>query len=671
MEALSVYTQGKFNNFSDFKFHPMQKTTFPTLVIFFLFGILSLNAQITAGGDPVSFDPMISPLLTSTLTAEVLETPDWPTIAREDAEGPGTRFSVPIEVSYDLESSGQWTDLPNGDRIWRLRIKSPGALATAVFYDDFFIPQGARLFMYSPDRSQKKGAYTWRNNRDTRRFWTGLINGEEAIIEYYEPLAVKGMSSLHIFRVDHVYHSENYGLQKSLTTEDFGFGASWDCHENANCSQGNDYRDQQRGICRIILVVEEGMGYCTGNLMNNSNRDATPYILTAYHCQDGYTPLWDMYRFDFEYESAGCTNPDTEPQYKSILGAELIAGRQQSDFTLLELIPDIPANYNLYFIGWHRSQLAPTHSTIFHHPVGDIKKVSWSTIPAGIESNAIQWDNGVLTPPYYHNKMVFSGGSTFQIGSSGSGLIDQHGLIIGQLNGGTATCNTDTTTIGYFGHFTYAWQNGQTPETRLKEWLEPVEVEADSIHGMEQPPGEEYTISGHITTVNGEGVRLAKVYIDNPTYGLLQFVTDENGYFEATQMPGGQEYTIAVVKDTNYVNGVTTADLIKVRKHILGVENFDSPYKIISGDANLSNSVSTADIIRIQKRILAIQEGFGDGGAPSWRFVPAGYSFPDPNDPFDPPFPQSGTLMLNNDFLNVNFIGIKIGDANLSADPQE
>jgi lysyl endopeptidase len=649
----------------------MQKTTFLNIVIFFFLGIYALQAQISSGGSPISSDPLIASFLTSAPGVEILKSPDWQKVSREDIEGPGTRFSVPIEVNYDLESSGQWTDLPNGDRIWRLHVKSPGAMATAVFYDDFFIPQGAKLFMYSPDKSQKKGAYTWRNNRDTRRFWTGLIHGDEAIIEYYEPLAVKGLGSLHIFRVDHVYHKENFGQQKSLTNQDFGFGASWDCHENANCPEGDGFRDQQRGICRIILVVEEGMGYCTGNLMNNSNRDATPYILTAYHCQDGYTPLWDMYRFDFEYESEGCANPDTEPQYKSILGAELRAGRQQSDFTLLELIPAIPANYNLYFIGWHVSQFAPANSTVFHHPVGDIKKVSWSTISAGIENNAIQWDNGVLTPPYYHYRVLFSGGSTFQVGSSGAGLIDQHGLIVGQLNGGLATCHPDTLSKGYFGHFTYAWQNGQTPETRLKDWLEPMEVEADSIHGMEQPGGEAYTISGQILDQNGQGIRFAKVYIDNPTYGLLQFVTDENGQFEATEMPGQEEYTIAVVKDTNYVNGVTTADLIKVRKHILGVEYFDSPYKIISGDANLSNSVSTADIIRIQKRILAIQEGFGEGGAPSWRFVPAGYTFPDPEDPFDPPFPQSGTLMLENDFLNVNFIGIKIGDANLSADPQE
>jgi hypothetical protein len=647
----------------------MKKTALLLLISFTIISSHTLLAQITAGGSPVTSDPIFQPYFNTIAAPVVLESPDWKQVEREDAEGPGTRFSVPIPVNYDMESAGQWTELPNGDRVWRMHLKSPGALAVAFFYDDFFLPQGAKLFMYSPDKKQTKGAYTWRNNRDTRRFWTGLIQGEEAVVEYYEPVAVKGQGSFHMFRVDHVYHKENYGYGKSLLTESFGFDASWDCHENVNCPEGDSIRDQQRGICRIILVVEEGMGYCTGNLMNNSNLDATPYILTAYHCQDGYTPEWDMYRFDFEYESIDCDDPTTEPEYNSILGCELVAGRQQSDFTLVEMIPDIPASYNLYFIGWSVSAIAPTSSTIIHHPKGDIKKIASSSISAGIESNAINWNNGVITPPYYHFRVDYSEG-TFQVGSSGAGLLDHWGLVVGQLNGGISSCSPDTATIGYFGHFTYAWGNGQTPESRLGDWLEPVEV-GDTLHGMEQPGGQLYAINGQITNENGVGVANATISIDNPTYGLLQFTADVDGFFTAPDLPAEEIYSITVSKDTNYSNGVTTADLIKIRKHILGIAYLDSAYKVISGDANLSQSVSTADIIRIQKKILAIQPDFGAGGAPSWRFVPAGYDFADPINPFTLGFPEIGTVNLIGDFVNVNFIGIKIGDANTSSDPGE
>ena len=630
----------------------------------------AVKAQITAGGQPASFDSKFQTEFETLADTETLPSPDWKQVEREDAEGPNTRFSTPIKVNFDMETNGEWTDLQNGDRVWRMKLKSPNALAIAVFYDDFFLPQGAKLFMYSPDRKQVKGAYTWRNNRKSRRFWTGLINGDEAVIEYYEPKAVKGEGRLHLFRVDHVYHAANFGVEKTVT-EAFGFGASWDCHENVNCSAGDELRDQQRGICRIIVVVEEGMGYCTGNLINNSNRDATPYILSAYHCQDGYTPEWDMYRFDFHYESETCDNPISEPTYNSILGSELIAGRQQSDFTLMKLIPEIPASYNLYFIGWSHTALAPTSTSMIHHPKGDIKKISSSGISAFIHNDAIFWDNDVITPPYYHFQVDFQEG-TYEVGSSGAGLLDQWGLIAGQLNGGQSSCDPDTATIGYFGHFTYSWGNGQTPETRLGDWLEPIELETDTLHGMEQPAGSTYSISGHVLTPNGEGIAYATVNIDNPTYGLLQFETDSMGYFIAPDMPAGEEYTIAVDKDFNYGNGVSTADLIRIRKHILGVTMLDSPYKIIGADANNSEHISTIDIIRIQKLILAIQQDFGDNGATSWRFVPSGYQFPDVEHPFDSVFPESGTLpSLDTDFTSVNFVGIKVGDMNDSVNPWE
>ncbi len=188
---------------------------------------------------------------------------------------------------------------------------------------------------------------------------------------------------------------------------------------------------------------------------------------------------------------------------------------------------------------------------------------------------------------------------------------------------------------------------------------------------MEQPGGNVFSIAGQITNENGVGVANATVYIDNPTYGLLQFTTDADGHYTAPELPEGEQYSIVVSKDTSYTSGVTTADLIKIRKHILGIAYLDSPFKIISGDANLTNSVSTADIIRIQKCILGINPDFGEGGAPSWRFIPVGYQFTDPENPFSPAFPEIGTVNLTGDFNSVNFTGFKVGDANTSANPAE
>src|SRR5690606_7190306 len=137
-----------------------------------------------------------------------------------------------------------------------------------------------------------------------------------AIIEYYEPLPARGQGRFRIFRVDHAYRRE----LESAALLNFGFGTAWDCHKNANCPEGDPWEKQKRSACRVLMVLEEGTGYCSGTLINNTEEDGTPYILSAYHCQEGYTPVYDLWRFDFSYQSSGCANPASEPLPNSVLG---------------------------------------------------------------------------------------------------------------------------------------------------------------------------------------------------------------------------------------------------------------------------------------------------------------------------------------------------------------
>jgi hypothetical protein len=53
-------------------------------------------------------------------------------------------------------------------------------------------------------------------------------------------------------------------------------------------------------------------------------------------------------------------------------------------------------------------------------------------------------------------------------------------------------------------------------------------------------------------------------------------------------------------------NGVSTLDLVKIQKHLLGKELFDSPFQYIAADANSNGSVSAIDLVEIRKVILGI-----------------------------------------------------------------
>ena len=55
-------------------------------------------------------------------------------------------------------------------------------------------------------------------------------------------------------------------------------------------------------------------------------------------------------------------------------------------------------------------------------------------------------------------------------------------------------------------------------------------------------------------------------------------------------------------KDVDYMNGVSTLDLVKIQRHILRIrESLDSPYKLIAADVNGDNDVKASDLDRIEK----------------------------------------------------------------------
>merc|ERR1712127_400085 len=125
------------------------------------------------------------------------------------------------------------------------------------------------------------------------------------------------------------------------------------------------------------------------------------------------------------------------------------------------------------------------------------------------------------------------------------------------------------------------------------------------------------------------------------------------------------DYDVTPEKDINHLNGVTTYDLVLISKHILGIELFDSPYKMIAADANNSGAITALDLVKIRSVILYLDDEFTNNT--SWRFVEQDYVFPDPTNPWTEEFPEFIGLTTTID--PANFTAIKVGDVNGSASP--
>lgn len=125
------------------------------------------------------------------------------------------------------------------------------------------------------------------------------------------------------------------------------------------------------------------------------------------------------------------------------------------------------------------------------------------------------------------------------------------------------------------------------------------------------------------------------------------------------------EMSVQAYKRRNPLNGVSTYDLYRISRHILGIEPFDSPYQWLAADVNRSNSITAADIVALRKLILGIVDTLPRRD--SWRFMPENYVFPNPADPLSPPLPDSFTIPGWT--TSFNLVALKIGDVTNNANP--
>ncbi len=370
------------------------------------------------------------------------------------------RFGKNHEVNLNLNNSGVWETLNSGDRVWRLALRSEGAMTINVIFDEFYVPEGATIHMYDKDRTNLLGAYTSINNNDARVLGTELVHGDHIIVEYFEPAYVAGQGSLTIGTVTHGYRSLAKRAQYLLK----GLNDAGDCNIDVGCPLGNNWSDQIRSVAMIVV---NGNGSCTGALVNNTANDGTPYFLTANHC--GTNAANWAFRFNWDSPVADCAttapSQDPGPPYdETANGATLRATNAGSDFGLFEITSTIPSNWDVYFAGWDNSDNATTSQVGIHHPSGDVKKICEDTDPA----TQTQWNGAECWEITAWNE------GTTEPGSSGSPLFDQNGRVIGQLYGGSAACSgvVDNDQPDYYGRFGISWDGASSAE-RLRDWLDP------------------------------------------------------------------------------------------------------------------------------------------------------------------------------------------------------
>lgn len=429
------------------------KIRFPLILIFLISSVVDIYGQISQGGYPIE-------ILNLKSSSQAVKTIIMPRIdfRRMREETPlkenfkSLKFAHSFSVNITPENSGQWFEA-DGYRIWQTIIKSDSALSLNVIFSKYYIPDGARLFVFDKNKEHILGAFTSFNNKEFKKLGVYPIPGDELVIQYEEPYNAAFKGELEIGEVNHDY----LGI--------FNFKNRWDrrlsewCHVDVNCEFESGLDKQKHSVCRIIAGDEIG----TGTLLNTVLQNGKPYLISAFHIYDS-PEVANTSLYDFNYESPFCTGMDGF-DIQSVSGSEALAWFDSLDFILVELSETPPATYRPYYSGWDVTKNLPENTYTIHHPNGDVKKISH--------------DSGKCDSTRYSTRFLNNGhwkvrewetGST-EGGSSGAALFNNSGRVVGTLSGGDATC--DDPEYDCFARLDRMWTYKSQNNRQLKRWLDP------------------------------------------------------------------------------------------------------------------------------------------------------------------------------------------------------
>jgi hypothetical protein len=400
------------------------------------------------------------------------------TLLAEDAERERSgvpvarRFGKSLEVDYTLDNSGTWEVLDDGSRLWRLRLSSPGALSLSLGLERFDLPEGAAFWIHAPDGSGVQGPYTKGNRNAHGGLWTAIVLGDELVAELQAPKGTE--ADLRIASVNHGYRS--FGEPEARLSAKRG-----SCNINVVCPQGDPWRDQIRSVARTSVTNGSFIYGCTAQLVNNTAEDLAPYLLTAEHCMEEESWAQTLVAY-WNFQSPECNDAAGGNLSQNQSGSTLVASWDYldgSDFALVELDDQPQSSFNVYYSGWDARDQVPPSSAAIHHPYAHEKSISLDYDPATVTSlyGSISPGDGLFL-----RVGAWEEGTT-EVGSSGGCLFDgSTKRCVGTLTDGDASCSA-TDQPDWYARMYAHWTGDGTPDTRLSDWLDPLDSGALFLDG--------------------------------------------------------------------------------------------------------------------------------------------------------------------------------------------
>jgi len=349
-------------------------------------------------------------------------------------------FAEVQDVKVNLMKS-QATSHANGT-LYTQEFHMKNAESFSFYFDKFSVPNGCGVFVVTDEHVL--GAFTHETQWSNGDLQTRHVDGSTVQVQLFCTPAVEFTPQVHIAKVATAFlqlrNAATCNIQ-AICMESSNF-CNERCHPaDASCSiqctrfsgqssqpqwAGPDWEAQRRSS--VAVMSRFGSRYCSGNFINNANRQQL--VLTANHCSVGSSDLLLHDFFDSQCTSNSNSNGNTA---NSVGDLTILASDSRVDNTLILVGTRIPDSWNVYLAGYDTTTTSPNAVVCLSHPSGSNLKIAHSNSDIG-------------TAPYSwgtadHWKVFEWTEATTEGGSSGSALFDRDTKrIIGQLHGGSASC---------------------------------------------------------------------------------------------------------------------------------------------------------------------------------------------------------------------------------------
>jgi lysyl endopeptidase len=218
--------------------------------------------------------------------------------ALEGTSGEARPFKIAESVKLDIDAvrEAEWVE-EDSMAYGKFTVVTASSKSISANFDQFYLPVGAELYVYSENGEMITGPITEAEN-NANGFWgTWVFKGGKLTIEVKVPIENKSLLRLHISSV-------GYGFKDIYRTEVGSFGESQGCNINVLCAPiGTGWENQRNSVALILDANSEAL--CSGALINNTCNLNIPFLLTANHCFDTPTQQ-ECYKMEIYLSSMEC-----------------------------------------------------------------------------------------------------------------------------------------------------------------------------------------------------------------------------------------------------------------------------------------------------------------------------------------------------------------------------